>query len=114
VCSAQPTPNDKDLDPPPPKDDDPEGLKLIGSPDVLERASKLLHPLMTLAPNNIDVWIAVYDVAIRRSEHFILLSNLVIGLITLHRKTTTGCWSSEPRCRLKLGGSTPPCPSRGY
>jgi len=72
VCAAQPTPNDKDLDPPPPKDDDPEGLKLIGSADVLERASKLLQPLMTLAPNIIDVWIAVYDVSIRRSEHLFL------------------------------------------
>jgi peptide alpha-N-acetyltransferase len=70
--SAQPTPNDKDLDPPPPKDEDPDALKLIGSSDVLEHASKLLHPLSTLTPNNIDVWIAIYDVAIRRSENLFL------------------------------------------
>ncbi|KAH9477761.1 N-terminal acetyltransferase A complex auxiliary subunit NAA15 [Psilocybe cubensis] len=51
-----------------PKDEDPDGLKLIGSPDALEQASKLLHPLTTLAPKNIDVWIAIYDVAIRRKK----------------------------------------------
>jgi len=65
---VQTTPNDRDLDPPPPKDEDPDGLKLLGSPDVLERASKLLHPLSTVAPNNVDVWITVYDVAIRRKK----------------------------------------------
>ena len=87
VRSAHPTPNDKDLDPPPPKDDDPEGLKLLGSADVLERASKLLHPLTTLAPNNIDVWITVYDVSMRRSEDLFLLnplSNPGVGLIILN------------------------------
>ncbi|KDR72571.1 hypothetical protein GALMADRAFT_252705 [Galerina marginata CBS 339.88] len=66
---AQPTANDpKDLEAAPPKDDDPDGLKLIGSSDPLEQAFKLLHPLTTLAPNNIDVWIAIYDVAIRRKK----------------------------------------------
>ncbi|KIM42317.1 hypothetical protein M413DRAFT_444742 [Hebeloma cylindrosporum] len=59
---AQPTANDKDLDPPPPKDDDPEAPMCWNGP------SKLLHPLTTLAPDNIDVWIAVYDVAVRRKK----------------------------------------------
>jgi hypothetical protein len=43
-------------------------LKQLGATDRLEQAYKLLHPLSTLAPNNIDVWIATYDVAIRRSK----------------------------------------------
>ena len=43
-------------------------MKQLGAADRLEQAHKLLHPLSTLAPNNIDVWIAVYDVAIRRSK----------------------------------------------
>lgn len=59
---------DKGLDPPTPKDDDPEGLKLLAITDPLEQAAKLLAPLRTLAAENIDVWIAVYDVSIRRSK----------------------------------------------
>ena len=43
-------------------------MKQLGATDRLEQAYKLLHPLSTLAPNNIDVWIAIYDVAIRRSK----------------------------------------------
>jgi hypothetical protein len=50
------------------KDEDPNGLKLLASPDPLERAAKLLSPLSSLATENIDVWIAMYDVAIRRSR----------------------------------------------
>ncbi|KAF8999912.1 N-terminal acetyltransferase A, auxiliary subunit [Hymenopellis radicata] len=50
-------------------DDDPDGLKLLGCSDPLERAAKFLHPLTTLASKNIDVWIAVYDVAIRRKKY---------------------------------------------
>ena len=63
-----PVPNDKELESVQPKDDDPDGLKLLGAADRLEQAYKLLHPLSTLAPTNIDVWIAIYDVAIRRSK----------------------------------------------
>ena len=89
---AQPTPNDKDLDPPPPKDEDPDGLKLLGSSDVLERASKLLHPLSTLVPNNIDVWIAVYDVAIRRSKDYLPMASWPNLYLTVsNRKTSASC-----------------------
>ncbi|KAF8970163.1 NMDA receptor-regulated protein 1-domain-containing protein [Flammula alnicola] len=66
--TAQATNDNKDLEAAPPKDDDPDGLKLLGSSDPLEQASKLLHPLKTLAADNIDVWIAIYDVAIRRKK----------------------------------------------
>ena len=59
---------DKGLDVVPPKDDDPDGMKLLQAADRLERAAKFLNPLTTLAPKNIDVWIAIYDVAIRRSK----------------------------------------------
>ena len=57
---------DKGLDLTPQKDDDPDGIKLLTSPEPLERAWKLLSPLLRLPTNNINVWISVYDVAIRR------------------------------------------------
>ncbi|KAI4527448.1 N-terminal acetyltransferase A, auxiliary subunit [Schizophyllum commune Loenen D] len=60
---------DKGIEPPTPKDDDPDGLKLLRAEDGLERAAKLLSPLSTLCSNNIDVWIAIYDVAVRRGKH---------------------------------------------
>ena len=59
---------DKGLDVGPPKDDDPDGVKLLQAQDGLEKAAKFLGPLSTLAADNIDAWIAIYDVAIRRSE----------------------------------------------
>ncbi|KAF9559465.1 NMDA receptor-regulated protein 1a [Agrocybe pediades] len=66
--TAQPAAADKDIDPPPPKDDDPDGIKLLSCADPLEQAAKLLHPLVTLAAANVDAWIAIYDVAIRRKK----------------------------------------------
>ncbi len=49
-----------------PKDEnDPEGLKLLGAPDRLAHAAKILRPLETLVDTP-DVWAAVYDIAIRR------------------------------------------------
>ena len=69
--TAPPAANeDKGLEATPQKDDDPDGLKLLASPDGLEQAAKLLHPLSTFCANNIDVWIAIYDVAVRRSAVF--------------------------------------------
>lgn len=66
--ATTPTSTDKELESVQPKDDDPDGLKQLGAADRLEQAHKLLHPLSTLAPDNIDVWIATYDVAIRRKK----------------------------------------------
>ncbi|KAG6812172.1 hypothetical protein H0H92_004040 [Tricholoma furcatifolium] len=60
---------DKGLEPAVPKDEDPEGLKLIEVSDPLEQAVKLLQPLTTLAADNLDVWIVVYDVAIHRKKY---------------------------------------------
>ncbi|KAJ7599220.1 NMDA receptor-regulated protein 1-domain-containing protein [Mycena floridula] len=51
-----------------PKDDDPDGLKLISCEDPLERAAKLLNPLPNLIPNDINMWMAFYDVSIRRKK----------------------------------------------
>ncbi|GLB39170.1 putative N-terminal acetyltransferase A, auxiliary subunit [Lyophyllum shimeji] len=59
---------DKGLEAGPAKDDDPEGLKLLSVDDPLERAAKLLQPLHNLVTDNIDVWIVIYDVAIRRKK----------------------------------------------
>ncbi|GBE89082.1 N-terminal acetyltransferase A complex subunit nat1 [Sparassis crispa] len=60
---------DKGLEPGPMKDDDPDGTKLLQLPDPLERAAKLVAPLSTLAKDNIDAWIAIYDVAVRRKKY---------------------------------------------
>ncbi|KAF8726593.1 hypothetical protein AX14_007666 [Amanita brunnescens Koide BX004] len=59
---------DKGLDAPPPKDEDPDGFKLLQSPDPLERAAKILNPLLNLSPDNIDVWFLHYDISIRRRK----------------------------------------------
>ena len=66
--STPPANDDKGLESIPAKDEDPDGHKLLASPDPLERAAKLLSPLSSLAAENIDMWIAMYDVAIRRSK----------------------------------------------
>lgn len=59
---------DQGLEPQTPKDDDPDGLKLLASSDPLEQAHKLLKPLIALGAERADVWLAVYDVEIRRSK----------------------------------------------
>ncbi|KAL0069684.1 hypothetical protein AAF712_003342 [Marasmius tenuissimus] len=70
---------DKGLEPPTPKDEDPEGLKLLACEDPLERAAKLLQPLVELnlgfvngkekeREKAIEVWCVVYDVAVRRGK----------------------------------------------
>jgi hypothetical protein len=66
ATAAASTNEDKGLDLTPQKDDDPDGIKLLTSPEPLERAWKLLSPLLRLSISNIHVWISVYDVAVRR------------------------------------------------
>jgi hypothetical protein len=66
AIAAASTNEDKGLDLTPQKDDDPDGIKLLTSPEPLERAWKLLSPLLRLPTDNINVWISVYDVAVRR------------------------------------------------
>lgn len=66
---------DKGLEPPAGKDEDPEGLKMLageGTP-VLEQAWKFLQPLLGLKEEslggNVAVWVVVYDVAVRRGKY---------------------------------------------
>ncbi|KAM6492442.1 NMDA receptor-regulated protein 1 domain containing protein [Amanita muscaria] len=68
MLGSQTSHEDRGLDAPPPKDDDPDGYKLLKSPDILDRAAKLLDPLLTGVQDNIDVWFAFYDVSIRRRK----------------------------------------------
>ncbi|KAI0075976.1 N-terminal acetyltransferase A, auxiliary subunit [Panus rudis PR-1116 ss-1] len=63
------TSEDKGLDVGPPKDDDPDGLKLLQCTDPLERAWKFLVPLLTCAEDRVDAWVAIYDVAVRRQKY---------------------------------------------
>jgi hypothetical protein len=66
VATAASATEDKGLDLAPQKDDDPDGVKLLTSPDPLERAWKLLSPLLRLSIKSIDLWVTIYDVAVRR------------------------------------------------
>jgi len=69
AAAATSTNEDKGLDLAPQKDDDPDGTKLLTSPEPLERAWKLLSPLVRLSITNIDLWVTVYDVAVRRGKY---------------------------------------------
>ncbi|CDO77958.1 hypothetical protein BN946_scf184971.g8 [Trametes cinnabarina] len=70
------TNEDKGLDAGPARDDDPDGTKLLQSPDPLERAAKLLKPLSALVTNNHEAWLAIYDVAVRRRKYLQALQAL--------------------------------------
>ena len=50
------------------KDDDPDGHKAISVEDPLEQAAKLLQPFAARNHDLLDIWLATYDVAIRRSQ----------------------------------------------
>jgi NMDA receptor-regulated protein 1 len=77
--TVPPTSNeDKALEPPPVKDEDLDGSKLLASPDALELAAKFLSPVVAIVKDNIDVWIATYDVAIRRSEFIFTAQHTVM------------------------------------
>lgn len=62
--------DDKGLDAPPPKDDDPDGVKMVLADDSLEKAAKFLATLKESGKHNVDVCLTNFDVAIRRSEYF--------------------------------------------
>ena len=91
------TNEDKGLDVSPPKDEDPDGTKLLQAADPLERAAKVLKPLTALVKDNIDTWIAAYDVTVRRST-FSLFSVFFFaapdGPLT-RREVSTSCSSVE-------------------
>ena len=62
--------DDKGLEAPPARDDDPEGLKLVTADDPLERANKFLGSLGEFGKDDIDVNVTSFDVAIRQSAYF--------------------------------------------
>jgi N-alpha-acetyltransferase 15/16, NatA auxiliary subunit len=70
---------DKGIEPGPTKDDDPDGVKLLQATDPLERAAKFLGPLAVHAQANILTWIAIYDVAVRRSKSFYTHNPLLLN-----------------------------------
>ncbi|KAG8856490.1 hypothetical protein FRB91_000771 [Serendipita sp. 411] len=51
------------------KDDDPDGHKAISVEDPLEQAAKLLQTFTSEDHQVFDIWIATYDVAIRRKKY---------------------------------------------
>ncbi|CUA71486.1 N-alpha-acetyltransferase 16, NatA auxiliary subunit [Rhizoctonia solani] len=66
----------KEEEAPPPKDDDPDGLKLLSQDKPIEQALKLLRPLEALQVQDIDVWLTIYDVAMRRKKYLQALKAL--------------------------------------
>ena len=79
VANANATSNeDKGLEPPVEKDDDPDGSKAITTKEPLEQAWKYLKPLAVKGCRRIDVWVAVYDVSVRRRECFPALLYFVV------------------------------------
>lgn len=74
--NTNPSNEDKGLEPPSVKDDDSHGVKLIQATDGLDRAAKFLAPLLTVASKDIDVWIAAFDVAVRRGMHLSPFSSM--------------------------------------
>lgn len=62
------TNEDKGLDAPTPKDDDPDGSRLLASEDGLEQAWKLLTPVVAKL-DRVDVCVAFYDVSVRRKKY---------------------------------------------
>lgn len=70
----------------PPKDEDPEGQKLLTTADPLGDAMKWLKPLETLAKDRVDVWVTIYDVTVRQSMlPYLLRKQLIIELNLLQK-----------------------------
>ena len=62
-----------------PKDEDSDGQKLLTTLDPLSEAVKWLKPLELLVKNRVDVWVMIYDVAIRRSIFFASKSDVLLN-----------------------------------
>ncbi|KAL5521607.1 hypothetical protein ACEPAF_2355 [Sanghuangporus sanghuang] len=60
---------DKGLEPPTSKDEDPDGSKALAATDGLERAWKMLKLLASHPLERVDVCIGTYDVSIRRKKY---------------------------------------------
>lgn len=88
---------DKGLEAPAPKDDDPDGTRLLSAPEGLETAAKLLQPLVNLELPSVRLWVTVYDVAIRRSKMKIIFISQGF-LLNSRRELPTG--GESPSARL--------------
>lgn len=53
--------------PVPPKDDDPDGSKLLNTKTPLEDALKFVQVLQQRADKRIETWFATFEIAIRQS-----------------------------------------------
>ncbi|KAI0305165.1 NMDA receptor-regulated protein 1-domain-containing protein [Multifurca ochricompacta] len=113
AATAALTNEDKTLDPTPQRDEDPDGIKLLTNPDPLERAWKLLSPLLRLSISNIEVWISIYDVAVRRGKYLqaIRALNYAKGLDASHPELHVRClhfrklYESLPSSSLASAGT---------
>jgi len=120
-AAAAPSGNeDKGLEAPAPRDEDPDGLKLLSVSDPLEQAAKLLAPLVNLASDNLDAWIALYDVAIRRSKGFFQIPSAPMSYPDLsfstrnHRKTPTSHSRSQQGPCARFRPSRGPHPAGSF
>ncbi|KIJ63152.1 hypothetical protein HYDPIDRAFT_93055 [Hydnomerulius pinastri MD-312] len=66
---AQSKIEDKGLDAPLAKEDDPDGLKLVVSDQKLEQAHEFLGTVVESGRDRVDVFVALFDVAIRRKQY---------------------------------------------
>lgn len=71
ATNGLPTNDEKDIPPTAPKDDDPDGMKLLSATDPLEQAWRWIRPLEELRAENIQVWLTAYDISLRRSVFFV-------------------------------------------
>lgn len=108
---------DKGLEAPPPKDEDPDGSKLLTCSDPLEQAWKFLQPLLEMMDSEVrseqvesikadlGVWVAVYDVAVRRGQHALCGSKgrNTHGYLWYRREVATSCKSTERRESARPG-----------
>ena len=92
---------DKGLEAPAPKDDDPDGTKLLASPDGLDTAVKFLQPLVNLELPSVRLWVTVHDVAIRRSKLNVALLSPG-ALLNYRREVPAGGKSSCPRVHARF------------
>ncbi|KLO11388.1 N-terminal acetyltransferase A, auxiliary subunit [Schizopora paradoxa] len=70
---------DKGLEPPTAKDDDPTGVKALTASDGLEQAWKYIKPLVSepLSLNRTDVLACAYDLSIRRRKYVLAAKSLL-------------------------------------
>jgi hypothetical protein len=66
LTASQSANEDKGLEPPPAKDEDPLGLELLNTSEPLQLAIRWLAPFDHLSVNDKHIWALTYDVSVRR------------------------------------------------